>query len=57
MDGIQYNIPKTITSDIGWQLMFGPMEDYKHENSIVKEHQETHNAKQYSKQDMKLWFL
>ena len=57
MDGIKYNIPKTITSDIGWQLMFGPMEDYKHENSIVKEHQETHNAKQYSKQDMKLWFL
>jgi hypothetical protein len=56
-NGLKYTIPKTINSDIGWQLMFGKAEDYEHEQSIIKAHHDTYETKTYSKEDLKLWFL
>ena len=34
-------VPKQINSDIGFQLMFGPVEDYEHEQSIIKAHHDS----------------
>jgi hypothetical protein len=56
-NGLSYTMPKTINSDIGWQLMFGKIENHKHEKSIIKAHHDKYETKTYSKEDLKLWFL
>lgn len=56
-NGLKYTMPKTINSDVGFQLMFGKVEDYEHEQSIIKAHHDTYETKTYSIEDLKLWFL
>ena len=46
-NGLELVLPKKITTDIGFQLMFGYREDYRVEEKRVEENDNRYDAKTY----------
>lgn len=46
-NGLKLVLPKKITSDIGFQLMFGYREDFREEVKDLKKHNEKYECKTY----------
>tara|TARA_R100000426_G_C4774766_1_gene92321 strand:+ start:200 stop:415 length:216 start_codon:yes stop_codon:yes gene_type:complete len=46
-DGAEMILPKVITSDIGFQLMFGPSENHKEQQIKEKENTENYECRTY----------
>lgn len=46
-NGLKLVLPKNINSDIGFQLMFGYREDYRHEKEKYDKHCEQYETKIY----------
>ena len=46
-NGLKYTIPKPINSDIGWQLMFGRVENFWDEEKRLKDNANKYDAKTY----------
>ena len=46
-NGLELVLPKKITTDIGFQLMFGHREDYRVEEQRIEENANRYQAKTY----------
>lgn len=55
-NGLKFELPKNINSDIGYQLMFGAVEDYDYEKTKERKHNETYETKQYNESEI-IWFI
>jgi len=51
------NMPKVISSDVSYQLMFGMKEDTKEERRIIRENDNKYSVSIYEEKELKLWFL
>jgi len=47
-DELELNLPKTINTDIGFQLMFGWPTDYDTDKMYKQKHDESYGAKTYN---------
>ena len=56
-EGLEMNIPKLITTDINYQLMFGPVEDKEEEQKRIKRHHETSTTNEISIEELKIRYI
>jgi len=47
-NGLRYNIPKIINSDIGFQLMFGEIENHWNEEKAIRKNENKYETTVYS---------
>jgi len=56
-EGIEMSIPKIISTDINYQLMFGPVEDKEEERRRIKKHHDREDIKVVSLEEIKIRYI
>jgi len=54
-DTNELKIPKTISSDVGFQLMFGEAENNELETRKQTENEKNYTTKIYTEEEIKIW--